>query len=249
MRARFDALREVSSAFLAITIATVLLSWALRASPFAEYLHLIVAALFVWAAVGLSQRQPDGVARYGLSLGGLLEPAEPPPEGAAGALRDLIGALLRTLPSALRELGAALRVAAVIFPPFVAGFYAWHAPARAFALALPADPASFALTQWLVVGLPEEALFRGYMQSRLAESFASRTRLLGATLCVPALLIQAAYFALIHFAIDLSPARLAVFFPALLFGWVRAWRGGIGAAAALHAMCNLLSDVLFRGWL
>ena len=50
-------------------------------------------------------------------------------------------------------------------------------------------------------------------------------------------------------AVDLQPARLAVFFPALLFGWLRALRGGIGAPAALHVLCNLLSDLLARSWL
>jgi membrane protease YdiL (CAAX protease family) len=35
----------------------------------------------------------------------------------------------------------------------------------------------------------------------------------------------------------------------LLFGWVRAWRGGVGAAIALHAMSNLYSEILARSWL
>jgi hypothetical protein len=34
-----------------------------------------------------------------------------------------------------------------------------------------------------------------------------------------------------------------------VFGWLRALRGGIGAAAGFHALCNLLSDVLARSWL
>ena len=36
---------------------------------------------------------------------------------------------------------------------------------------------------------------------------------------------------------------------ALLFGLIRARRGGIGAALVFHALCNLLSEVLTRGWL
>lgn len=249
MRARPDALREVLLVFLAVTAATVIMSRALRVSPLEEYLHLLVGALFMWTAVRMSQRQPDGIARYGLGLGGLLEPEGPAPEGVGGTLRDLGSAIGRAAPSALRELLAALLVAAVVFPPFVVGFQLWHAPARGFAFALPPEPASFALTQLLVVALPEEALFRGYMLGRLHEAFESRLRVLRVPLCVPALLLQALLFALIHFATDLNPARLAVFFPALLFGWVRMWRGGIGAAAALHALCNLLSDVLVRSWL
>ncbi|HJL19019.1 MAG TPA: glutamic-type intramembrane protease, partial [Sandaracinaceae bacterium LLY-WYZ-13_1] len=35
----------------------------------------------------------------------------------------------------------------------------------------------------------------------------------------------------------------------LLFGWLRAWRGGIGAAMLLHAMSNVLAEILEEGWL
>ena len=34
----------------------------------------------------------------------------------------------------------------------------------------------------------------------------------------------------------------------LLFGWMRAWRGGIGAAALVHALSNVYGDMLARGW-
>ena len=44
------------------------------------------------------------------------------------------------------------------------------------------------------------------------------------------------------------PARLAVFFPALLFGLLRAWRGGIGAAMLLHALSNVLAELLEKGF-
>ena len=44
-------------------------------------------------------------------------------------------------------------------------------------------------------------------------------------------------------------SRLAVFFPALLFGWLRARTGGIGAGVLFHAMCNLFSAALARGYL
>jgi membrane protease YdiL (CAAX protease family) len=43
-------------------------------------------------------------------------------------------------------------------------------------------------------------------------------------------------------------ARLAVFFPALLFGWLRARTGGIGASVLFHASCNLYALLLGRGY-
>ncbi len=235
--------------FVAVTLATVLISALGRLPWLAPYVQLLVAALFLWTALHFAQRQPDGLARYGLQLGGLLEPPPEPPSGLLASARDLGAALLGALPSALRELGVALLLAAVVFPPFALGFFLWHAPARAFSLSLPPQPASFVLTQLLLVALPEEALFRGYLQGRLSECFARRVRVLGARLSPPAWLLQALLFALIHVAVDLEPARLAVFFPALLFGWLRELRGGIGAALAFHALCNLFSEVLFRSWL
>jgi membrane protease YdiL (CAAX protease family) len=39
-----------------------------------------------------------------------------------------------------------------------------------------------------------------------------------------------------------------VFFPSLLFGWLRARTGGIGAGTAYHASCNLFASLLGRGY-
>lgn len=242
-------LREVASTFALVTLATLAISAAGRWPAVGEHVPVLVGALFLWTAIHMAQRQPAGLARYGLRLGGLLEPPAQAPSGMWESLRDLGSALGRAAPIAARELGAALLVAAVVFPPFVLGFYGWHTPERPFALQLPDELGSYLLSQLLVVALPEEALFRGYVQGRMSERFARRTRVLGVDLSLPALGLQALLFALIHMAVDLNPLRLAVFFPALLFGWVREWRGGIGAAAALHALCNLLSDVLGRSWL
>ena len=54
----------------------------------------------------------------------------------------------------------------------------------------------------------------------------------------PAFFLTAALFALGHLAVfDVS--RLAVFFPALLFGWLRERTGTVVGACLLHAGCNL----------
>ncbi len=242
-------LRETLLATAAITALTVAVAWLGRAAGFDAYVHVAVGVLFLVGALQLAQRQPDGIARFGLSLGGLLEPPAEAPRGPLGSLLDLLTAVARAIPSGLRELGFAAAVLAVIVPPFIVGFYYWHGPAHPFVLELPRDLPSYLMTQWLIVGLPEEALFRGYIQGRLHDAFSDRVRVLGVELSVRAWLLQAALFALIHFAVEPFPARLAVFFPALLFGWVRGARRGIGASIALHAASNLLGDVLARGWL
>ena len=117
------------------------------------------------------------------------------------------------------------------------------------ATAVPPNIASFVLAQLIVVALPEEAFFRGYVQTGLTDLAKRRVRMLGAELAPGAWILQGVLFALLHFIVDPHPSRLAVFFPGLLFGWVRAWRGGIGAAMALHAMSNLYSEILARSWL
>ncbi len=43
-------------------------------------------------------------------------------------------------------------------------------------------------------------------------------------------------------------ARLAVFFPSLLFGWLRSRTGGIGASTVFHALCNTWSELLGVGY-
>ena len=58
-----------------------------------------------------------------------------------------------------------------------------------------------------------------------------------------ALVVSSALFALGHVAVIPNPQRLAVFFPALLFGWMRARTGSIAAGASFHALCNVVSDV------
>ncbi len=242
------AVRDVLGVFVVACGLTWLIVALGQHSPWDDYVQLGVGAVFLFGAIELAQRRPGGVAGCGLALGGLLEAPPEPPTGVFGSVVDLVRSLMRAAPVAMRETAAALFVGALIFPPFVLGFYLWHAPTHGFQFALP-NAAGNVLAQIVVTALPEEALFRGYLQSRLHDRFPRRVRMLGAQLSPHALVAQAVLFALIHVVVDPVPARLAVFFPGLLFGWLRAWRGGIGAAVAMHALSNLLSDVLVRGWL
>jgi membrane protease YdiL (CAAX protease family) len=244
------ALLEVSRVFLAVAVVTFLLSRADFVPLVRDNLHLLVAALFVFTAIRCAERQPGGLARYGIALGGVLTPdSEREAHGLLGGAIDLARALLSAVPSCLRELAVAVAVCAVVFPPFVLGFYFWHAPAQRFVFLPHSQFTSYLLTQIVVVGLPEEMFFRGYVQGRLEDVWPAKARMLGADVSLAALLVQAALFAVLHFVVEVHVARLAVFFPALLFGWLRSLRGGIGAAIFVHAFCNVLSDFLARGWL
>ena len=243
------ALREVVVVFVGVSAAAVALTRLRGIAGASEYVHLSVAVLFLAIPVRLAQREPDGLRRFGIDLAGLLTPNPLSPPGVRAAIIDLAQAVCRALPHFLREAAVALAVAALVFPPFALGFYLWHAPVHPFTLHWPADPAAFLLSQLLLVALPEEALFRGYFQTRLDDGLARRVRLLGAHVSLPALLLQAVLFGVMHFLVDLIPARLAVAFPALAFGWLRARRQGIGAATVFHCLSNLYADVLVRGWL
>ncbi len=211
-----------------------------------QYVHLAVAATFLLTSIRLTRSDP---AHYGIALGGLLEPStDDQPAGPLGLL-DLSRAIRKALPSAALELGVAAGIAAVVFPLYAIGFYWWSQPGGNFSLALPPNVASLTMAQLVVVALPEEAFFRGYLQTGLSDLEKKRRRVLGVELAPGAWMLQASLFAATHFMVEPHPARLAVFFPALLFGWTRAWRGGIGAALALHAMSNLYSEILARSWL
>jgi hypothetical protein len=181
----------------------------------------------------LRDEDPEAARRHGLSLGGLLDRE---PLDLAVVAR-----------SGIAELGFALAVAAVVFPPFWVGYAYWWSPVAPFRAAPLTGLANDALGQLLVIALPEEAFYRGYLQTRLDEAWTPRFRILGATLG-PGLIVTSAVFALGHVATELHPSRLAVFFPSLLFGWIRTRRRGVGAAAAFHALCNLFASYLARSY-
>lgn len=116
-----------------------------------------------------------------------------------------------------------------------------------FSLHLPSGFFMLALTQVLVVALPEEIFFRGYLMSRLEERWPSRRRLWGAPVGW-SLLVSSALFGLGHFLVDFQPGRMAVFFPALVFGWMRQRTGSLAPATLFHALCNLFSDTLHESF-
>jgi membrane protease YdiL (CAAX protease family) len=238
------ALRELFWVYAWTALVTVLVSYS--DLPLTRlYGHVMLAAVFLGTTLYMARKNHVPLAHYGADLSGLLETHTLP----NGELEPLAQSLRRALPEMLRELGFALGFAALLFPPFVLAFRVWHRVEVPFTLHIPHDPWDFVLGQLIVVALPEEALFRGYFQTRLSELFPRTRRVLGVPLSLAVLSCQATLFALLHFLVGRDPSRFAVFFPALVFGFLRVKRGGIGAAIWFHAFCNLLSEVLARGYL
>jgi len=240
---RPSGLREPLIAFSAATALAALLALAGGAVPFIrDNLHAFIAVIFFYA--------PALAARSG------------------GRRFDYHEAGLRLHPLGLnlKVLGVACLLA---FPFFIAGFFvfygyacgaagAWLAPyfgrlchhwqgLTAGTLRLPEHFALSAINQLVVVAIPEEIFFRGYLLVRLERVWRPTRRLWGAPVGW-ALVVSSALFALGHVVVVPNPQRLAVFFPALVFGWMRGRTGSIAAGATFHALCNVVADVMHTSY-
>jgi CAAX protease family protein len=214
--------REPLAAAAVVTVVVTALSWLLPSAYAATGVGLAFLAATWW----LVWHRPDRRAGdYGLGFGDLFEPT---PLSA----RTLFGTFGRALAWAIGTI-------AVVFPPFVAVYFVHrdaHWPPRA---GLPPGFFDELLGQLLVIALPEEAFFRGYLQTSLEGAWPARRRLFGAPVGL-ALVVASAIFAVGHLLTDPRPSRLAVFFPSLLFGWLRAKTRDTLPGTFFHAACNML---------
>ncbi len=115
-----------------------------------------------------------------------------------------------------------------------------------------ADPSAWWLIwllaqQLVVVAIPEEIFFRGWLLARLKRALPPTREVFGVSFGI-AHVLSAALFALIHLAAVQSPYRLLVFFPGLLFGWLRERGGSTISPAVHHALANVLMHVLQRSY-
>lgn len=93
--------------------------------------------------------------------------------------------------------------------------------------------------QLLAVAVPEELFFRGYLQTCFETACRKPPPAGAPALPVAAIAGASAFFALAHPLLGGGVASLAVFFPGLLFGYLR-WRSGSLVYPVLfHALCNV----------
>ncbi|MFH0799578.1 MAG: JDVT-CTERM system glutamic-type intramembrane protease, partial [Pseudomonadota bacterium] len=106
---------------------------------------------------------------------------------------------------------------------------------------------NFALVQILLVALPEEFFFRGYFQSAANAIFPGRMRFFGANIGW-GLLVTAAVFAFAHSVVLYKWWHFSIFFPALVFGYLRERTGTITVPVLFHAASNILMDWITRSY-
>jgi membrane protease YdiL (CAAX protease family) len=164
-----------------------------------------------------------------------------------------------------RGLALGLGVPLLVFPLFAAGYVVFHEVACASdslrvltvpgtcvhwsagrSLAVAWDFGALvelAAVQLVVVALPEELFFRGFLLGLLERAWPPRRRFLGGGLGW-ALIVSALLFALIHVPREGDLRTLVTFFPGLLFGWLRSATGSILAPVLAHASSNVFIRVL-----
>jgi uncharacterized protein len=164
-----------------------------------------------------------------------------------------------------RSLVTALGAIAIIFPLFALGYFAFYEVACHSKLLVHLVPRNmcvhygglhalhppritgalgeFVLVQLLVVALPEELFFRGFLLGLLEKRFPPKRRFLGGGVGL-ALVLSSLAFALIHIPKDGDPRVLATFFPGLLFGWMRSRTKSIVASTVTHGFSNILIRIL-----
>jgi membrane protease YdiL (CAAX protease family) len=223
------AARPLAIAAVVVLVAS-LASWL---AP-AEHDATLVGGVFLVATWGLVLRgDTASIREHGLGLGGLLEPERIEASRVLGAARIAVQ--------------WAVVAAITSWPWFVIAFPIYYGIDHPFAFRGWDDPLDLVLGQLFVIALPEEAFFRGYLQTRLDRAWPPSRTLAGGAVG-GSLVVTSVVFALAHVLTQPHPARLAVFFPSLLFGWLRARTGGVGASVLFHAGCNVLSHTLKEGF-
>ena len=147
----------------------------------------------------------------------------------------------------LKAFGLNVRVNLLLWGFFIPLYHIWHgqiAPAlfgwkaHTFSAVLPNQLWMIVLYHFFFVAIPEEFFYRGYFQTRLNEVFDRKWRIFGTDMG-PSTLWTALFFAFGHSIVLFQWWHFAIFFPSLLFSWVREKSNSTLPGAMLHACCNI----------
>lgn len=153
--------------------------------------------------------------------------------------------------SFLKGVGAFLLTILLVFPPYIAVAHYWMLHVFNYQ-GFSAAPASVffgsAFYQVLLVALPEEFFFRGYFQSTLNRAFEKKWVFFNFRFGW-GFILTALIFAFAHSVIYLKWWHFSIFFPALLFGFLRERTGSITAPVLFHAFCNSFTSWFMQSYI
>lgn len=136
----------------------------------------------------------------------------------------------------------------IIFPLFGGGLLLYHG----IGMPIPRTnlPSGLYLTEWIfyqfaVVAIFEELFFRGYLQKKAEEIFRAMGFKEKGSFWLP-VITSAFFFGIAHITVELNPARFVVFFPGLLFAWLRARTGSLIAPVLSHGSANVYYMILLN---
>lgn len=102
------------------------------------------------------------------------------------------------------------------------------------------DFVMYMLTHIIVVAFPEEFFFRGFMTDAFRQKFKSRFLVFGVNFSKADIAV-CLLFAFSHSLISLQWWHVFIFFPALVFAWLRHKTGSIWASVLFHGFSNVLA--------
>lgn len=213
---RFGEFKEVIYGYLGIIVSIAVTAYLMPAVT-KEYLYSIILAAMVYLPVIRSEKYGNPLYEYGIHL--------------KTWKKDLLFALVVML---------------VVFPFFIVGNHFFNEIFfnRHFSFGLPKDNLAYLFMQHILfIALPEEFFYRGWMQTVFTKKWPAGFRFLGGDLGM-VVLVTSLLFAIGHLASIPSPFRLAVFFPSLLFCWMRSRSGSLIPSIIVHGFSNVLMNVL-----
>jgi len=241
------AWRDAIFAFIVVgVLVTALVRIDIRIPWIGQLGSAAVSVLFLWVPLRMAIKRDEDLDAYGFK-------ADPIGKGIgfAGLSLAIIVPVFALGFFAFYEVACNSELLSHLVPRGMCSHYgglaALHWPHVALAEHWPPAPdtlsAEWCLVQLLVVALPEELFFRGFLLKKLEQRFPPKRRILGGGVGL-ALVLSSAAFALIHLPKDGDPRALATFFPGLLFGWMRSATGSILGSTITHGCSNILAHTL-----
>ena len=98
----------------------------------------------------------------------------------------------------------------------------------------------FIFTQLVLVAFPEEFFFRGFLQEVFVKAFPAKRKVFGVPMGMGIVFVSLV-FAFSHSLIALQWWHGLIFFPALVFAWLKERTGTVWASVVFHAACNVFA--------